>query len=312
MAKTFPAVTVSGILESGKTTFINDSLKNGDFGDLGRVLILATEEGEVEFDPAFLSKYNAAVYNFGAPEEFTVEKINELIKANKPHCLFIEENAMWDWSQIKLPPYIIVEQAFTIIDATTFKVYFNNMRQKFSDMLSKSTIVIMNRAEETSEMAGFKRNLRLMNKDAYIIVNDKNGKQISFAEELPYKISDEMSIKDSDFGIFYIDTFDNVARYDEKIVEFNCMTMTSKQLPENTFVAGRLAMTCCANDIQLIGHLCSYSKEQADKVVNKGWAHIKAKVHYLDVGESEPQLVFELLDIKKIPEIAEPVVSLTQ
>lgn len=312
MAKTFPAVTVSGILESGKTTFINDSLKNGDFGDLGRVLILATEEGEVEYDPAFLSKYNATFYNFDSPEEFTVEKINELIKSNKPHCLFIEENAMWDWSQIKLPPYIIVEQAFTIIDATTFKVYFNNMRQKFSDMLSKSTIVIMNRAEETSEMAGFKRNLRLMNKDAYIIVNDKNGKQISFAEELPYKISDEMSIKDSDFGIFYIDTFDNRARYDGKTVEFNCMTMTSKQLPDDTFVAGRLAMTCCANDIQLIWHLCSYNKEQSKDVVNKGWAHIKAKVHYLDVGEDEPQLVFELLDIKKIPEIAEPVVSLTQ
>ena len=312
MAKTFPAVTVSGILESGKTTFINDSLKNGDFGDLGRVLILATEDGEIEFNPAFLAKYNAVFYSFSSPEEFTVEKINELIKVNKPHCLFIEENAMWDWSAIKLPPYIIVEQAFTIIDATTFKVYFNNMRQKFSDMLQKSTIVIMNRAEETSEMAGFKRNLRLMNKDAYIIVNDKNGKQISFAKELPYKISDEMTIKDADFGIFYIDTFDNMARYNEKIVEFNCMTMISKQLPKNTFVAGRLAMTCCANDIQLIGHLCSYSAEQAKYIENKGWAHIKAKVHYLDVGEDEPQLVFELLDIKKIPEIAEPVVSLTQ
>ena len=47
-------------------------------------------------------------------------------------------------------------------------------------------------------------------------------------------------------------------------------------------------------------------------IENKGWAHIKAKVHYLDVGEDEPQLVFELLDIKKIPEIAESVVSLTQ
>ena len=79
MAKTFPAVTVSGILESGKTTFINDSLKNGDFGDLGRVLILATEDGEIEFNPAFLAKYNAVFYSFSSPEEFTVEKINELI-----------------------------------------------------------------------------------------------------------------------------------------------------------------------------------------------------------------------------------------
>ena len=37
MAKTFPAVIVKGILESGKTTFIVDSLKNGDFGDIGVV-----------------------------------------------------------------------------------------------------------------------------------------------------------------------------------------------------------------------------------------------------------------------------------
>lgn len=310
MAKTFPAVTVSGILESGKTTFINESLKNGDFGDLGRVLILSTEEGEIEYNPAFLAKYNAVYYQFDSVEEFTVEKINELIKENKPHCLFIEMNAMWDWKDIKLPPYIVVEQAFTIIDATTFKIYFNNMRQKFSDMVSASTIVIMNRAEETSEMAGYKRNLRLINRDAYVIVEDKDGKQISFADELPYKITNEMDIKDDDFGVFYIDTFDNRNRYDGKIVEFNCMTMLSKQLPKNTFVAGRLAMTCCANDIQLIGHLCSYT-DKID-IKDKGWAHIKVKIHYLDVGEDEPQVVLELLDIKTIPEIKEPVVSLSR
>ena len=110
----------------------------------------------------------------------------------------------------------------------------------------------------------------------------------------------------------FISILSTIWQDNEKIVEFNCMTMISKQLPKNTFVAGRLAMTCCANDIQLIGHLCSYSAEQAKYIENKGWAHIKAKVHYLDVGEDEPQLVFELLDIKKIPEIAEPVVSLTQ
>ena len=33
MAKTFPVVLINGILESGKTKFIIDSLKNGDFGN---------------------------------------------------------------------------------------------------------------------------------------------------------------------------------------------------------------------------------------------------------------------------------------
>lgn len=309
MARTFPAVIVKGILESGKTTFIVDSLKNGDFGDIGRVLILSTEEGEVEYNPAELAKLNAVYYSFDTPEDFTVEKINDLIRVNKPHALFIEENAMWDWNEIKLPPYVVVEQVFTIIDASTFKVYFNNMRQKFQDIVGASGIVIMNRCEETPEMAGYKRSLKLINKDAYYITLDADGNPVSFVEELPYKIADEMKISDDDFGIFYIDTFDNRSRYDGKIVEFDCMTVTSKNLRENTFVAGRLAMTCCANDIQLIGHLCGYNAPV--KIKNKGWVHLRARVHYLSENENdEPQIVLELLRMNEIPEIENPVVSL--
>ena len=289
MARTFPAVVVHGILESGKTKFIVDSLRNEDFGDLGKVLILSMEEGEEEYDPAELAKYNACVYTFASQDEFTVEKINELIKVNKPHAVFFEMNAMWDQDKIKFPPYILVEQSFTIIDASTFKVYFNNMRQKFVDMITASDIVIMNRAEDTAEMAGYKRNLRLVNKDATILALGEDDKP---------------------FGIFYIDTFENRPRYEGKIVEFDCMTVTSRKLPKNTFIAGRLAMTCCANDIQLLGHLCALN--QPMPVVNKQWIHLRARVHYLDEqGKEEPQIVLEYLSSHEIPEIAEPVVSLT-
>lgn len=309
MARTFPAVIIKGILESGKTTFIIDSLKNGDFGDLGRVLVLSTEDGEVEYDKSELAKINVVQYTFDDPEDFTVEKINELIKINKPHALFIEENAMWDWENIKLPPYILVEQIFSIIDASTFKLYFNNMRQKFQDIVSSSGIVIMNRCQDTSEMAGFKRSLKLINKDAYFICLDESGSPISFLDDLPYKIADEMIISDDDFGVFYIDTFDNRARYEGKIVEFNCMTVTSENLPENTFVAGRLAMTCCENDIQLVGHLCGYN--QPIVVKNKSWVHLRARIHYLAENEAdEPQIILELLKIENIDEIENPVVSL--
>lgn len=309
MARTFPAVLVRGILESGKTSFIIDSLLNGDFGDIGRVLVLSTEEGEVEYDPSALEKVNAVYYQFESPEDFTVEKINDLIRVNKPHALFIEENAMWDWENIKLPPYVMVEQTFTIIDATTFKIYFNNMRQKFQDMVGSSDIVIMNRCEESSEMAGYKRSLKLINKNAYFITLGKDGNPVSFVEELPYKIADEMKISDDDFGVFYIDTFDNRSRYEGKIVEFNCMTVLSSKLPENTFVAGRLAMTCCANDIQLIGHLCSSDKPL--KLKNKGWVHLRARIHYLSENEQdEPQIILEYLKSEPIAEIENPVVSL--
>ena len=216
---------------------------------------------------------------------------------------------MWDWENIKLPPYVMVEQTFTIIDATTFKIYFNNMRQKFQDMVGSSDIVIMNRCEESSEMAGYKRSLKLINKNAYFITLGKDGNPVSFVEELPYKIADEMKISDNDFGVFYIDTFDNRSRYEGKIVEFNCMTVLSSKLPENTFVAGRLAMTCCANDIQLIGHLCSSDKPL--KLKNKGWVHLRARIHYLSENEQdEPQIILEYLKSEPITEIENPVVSL--
>ena len=67
MARTFPAVIINGILESGKTTFIVDSLKNGDFGDIGKVLIISTEDGEIEFDNSELAKYNAVSHVISSP-----------------------------------------------------------------------------------------------------------------------------------------------------------------------------------------------------------------------------------------------------
>lgn len=309
MARTFPAVIINGILESGKTRFIIESLKNGDFGDIGKVLILSTETGEEEYDNDELKNYNAISYTFESPEEFTVQKINDLIKINKPHAVFFEMNAMWDWDKIKFPPYILIEQTFTIIDGTTFKIYFNNMRQKFTDMVRSSDIVIVNRCENNSEYATYKRNLRLINNSAVVLMLDNQEKSISFVDDIPYKLGNEMFIKDDDYGVFYIDTFESQDRYEGKIVEFNCMTVTDVQLPPNTFVAGRLAMTCCADDIQLVGHLCA--SEKPITVKNKEWAHIRARVHYLaENPQDEPQIILELLKIEKIDEIEKPIVEL--
>ena len=43
-----PVLIIQGILESGKSFFIKNSIIRGDFGDLGKILILSQEEGEVE------------------------------------------------------------------------------------------------------------------------------------------------------------------------------------------------------------------------------------------------------------------------
>lgn len=309
MARTFPAVIINGILESGKTQFIIDSLKNGDFGDIGKVLIIATEDGEIEYSERDLASCNAVAHVFESPDDFNVQNINELIKTHKPHAVFFEMNAMWDWDKLQFPPYVLIEQTFTIIDGSTFKFYFNNMRQKFTDMVKASDVVIVNRCQNNSEFAGFKRNLKLINKDSALIMLDEEQKSISFVEDLPYKLGEEMQIGDDGYGAFYIDTFESPDRYDGKIVEFNCMAVKSPKLPPNTFVAGRLAMTCCADDIQLIGHLCASNTPV--EVKNKQWIKLRARVHYVcEHPGAEAEIIFELLRLEKIPEIEEPIVSL--
>lgn len=309
MSRTFPAVIINGILESGKTTFIIDSLKNGDFGDIGKVLIISTEEGEIEFDNDELASCNAVAHVFENQEDFNVQNINKLIKIHKPHAVFFEMNAMWDWDSLQFPPYVLIEQTFTIIDGSTFKIYFNNMRQKFTDMVKSSDIVIVNRCQNNSEYANYKRNLKIVNSGATVLMLDDEQKTISFEEDLPYKLGEEMIIGNDGYGAFYIDTFESPERYNGKIVEFNCMAVQSGKLPPNTFVAGRLAMTCCADDIQLIGHLCA--SQNPIKVKNKQWIHLRARVHYMrEHIDDEAEIIFELLKIEEIDEIEEPVVSL--
>jgi uncharacterized membrane protein YcgQ (UPF0703/DUF1980 family) len=305
-----PVVVIRGILESGKTSFIVDALKNGDFGDLGKTLIFAQEQGEVEYNEDILKSCKSNIVYLENKEDWNDTFINEKVREFKPHVIFIEVNEMWDYDSLKMPPYFDIQQVMTIIDGTTFSAYFNNMRQKFNDMIKSSDIVIINRCKASPETSGFKRSVKLINPSVAVLALDSNNQELKLESDLPYSLKEEViNISLEDFGVFYIDTFESKDRYQGKIVEFNCMTVTDPQLPPNTFIAGRLAMTCCADDIQLVGHLCA--SEKPISVKNKEWAHIRARVHYLaEKPEDEPQIILELLKFEKIEEIENPVVEL--
>ena len=208
---------------------------------------------------------------------------------------------MWDFDQIKLPSYLDIQQVMTIIDGSTFSAYFNNMRQNFVNMVRASEIVIVNRCKPTEETSNLKRSLKLINSNCAVIALDENGQELKLETDLPYSLKTEpISLKLDDFGAFYIDSFENKSRYDGKMIEFDCMAVFDRKLPPKSFVAGRLAMTCCENDIQLIGHLCAYTKDVNLK--NKSWIHLKAIVHYMKFrGSKEEQLVFQAVEITEIP-----------
>lgn len=295
-----PVVVIRGILESGKTRFIIDSLKNGDFGDLGKTLIFAEEQGEEEYNEEELKKCKANVVYLDSKEDFNDKFINEKVREFKPHVIFIEANEMWDIDQMQNPPYFDVQQVMTIIDGTTFTAYFNNMRQKFNDMIKASDIVIINRCKPTPETSSFKRSVKLINPQVAVLALDYDNKELKLESDLPYSLKEDIiSISLEDFGVFYIDTFESKDRYEGRIVEFDCMAVFDRKLPKKSFIAGRLAMTCCVDDIQLIGHLVAYKGDITIK--NKSWVHLKAAIHYMKFkGNPEEQVVFDALEITPI------------
>ena len=306
-----PTVIIRGILESGKTTFIEESLLNGDFGDLGRTLILMQEEGEVEFNESALKKCKASVKVMSKISDWNDKNINEIIREYRPQAVFIEVNEMWDFNSMPLPKYFDVQQVMTIIDGSTFNAYFNNMRQKFVDMIKTTEIAIVNRCKPTEETSNMKRSLKLINSAMTVIALGEDGRELKLETDLPFSLkNDPITLKLSDFGAFYIDSFENKDRYDGKMIEFDCMAVFDRKLPPKSFVAGRLAMTCCVDDIQLIGHLCAYEGDL--KLKNKSWIRLKAIAHYMSFkGQNDSQLVFEAVEINEIPTPSDDEVLVT-
>lgn len=307
----FPVFIINGFLDSGKTTFIIDTLKNDGFYKQGNTLLLVCEEGEVEYDVEDLSKFNVHVATFSDVEDFTTDVLYELTEKYHPARIVIELNTMWDSEKVSFPSTFQVAQIVSFIDYSTFPVYYNNMRQMFVDNLRFSDLVVINRCEDANDLAKYQTSLKLINGNAqWIAMNSKGEVQEAFEQPLPYDIEQEViNIEDEHYARWYIDTFDHKERYDGKTVEFNATVLKSKKLPKNSIIVGRYALTCCDKDMQLYGHLCALGNNV--KLKSKSWIHIVAVVKY-EYSEKyeEEEVVLYPVKIEKINEIEEPILNL--
>ena len=96
-----------------------------------------------------------------------------------------------------------------------------------------------------------------------------------------------------------------------KTVEFDAMVVMSNKLPKNTFIAGRLAMTCCSDDIQLYGHLCVNNSKI--KLKDRCWIHLIATMHYQYSEQyQEEECVLYPVSIELTKPLKNPVLDLTK
>lgn len=275
-----PVYIINGFLESGKTEFISYTISQPYFQSRSTTLLIVCEEGEIEYDAKMLKKSRTVMEVIDEEEDFTPEKLIELEKKYNPERIIIEYNGMWNFKEMKLPWHWELEQQITTIDASTFQTYYANMRSLLAEMVRKSELIIFNRCDGLNDqLSSFKRNIKAVNPQAEIIFEDKDGEvnQI-FEEDLPYDLkSDMLELDDYGYGIFYLDAMDNLDRYIGKTIKFKAMVL----LPENNnneyFVPGRMAMTCCADDMAFLGYACKYDK--CNELSNKQWVEVTATVH---------------------------------
>ncbi len=274
-----PVYIINGFLESGKTEFITFTLEQPYFQIKGKTLLVLCEEGEIEYDERVLARSRTVVELIEDEEDFASARLVELEKKHKPERIIIEYNGMWNFKNMKLPRYWKVEQQITIIDGSTFPMYYTNMRSLLAEMIRKSEMIIFNRCDAVRDQLGsYKRNIKAVNPSADVIFEDSQGEiDEIFEEDLPYDLNQELIVLDNQgYGIWYLDAMDHLERYIGKKLQFEAMVLKPDTFPKGYFVPGRMAMTCCAEDMAFLGYACEYAG--ADGLVQKEWVRVTATV----------------------------------
>lgn len=274
-----PVYVINGFLEGGKTEFITFTLSQPYFQIKGKTLLVLCEEGENEYEEALLKRSRTEVELIEEESDFTPEHLVELEKRHKPERIIIEYNGMWNYKNAKLPWYWKIEQQITIIDGSTFPMYYTNMRSLLAEMIRGSEMIIFNRCDTVRDQLNvYKRNIKAVNAKADVIFEDANGEiDEIFEEDLPYDLHQDTIILDNaGYGIWYLDCMDHLERYIGKKLQFDAMVLRPEHFPKDHFIPGRMAMTCCAEDMAFLGYVCEFPGAGALK--QKEWVRVTATV----------------------------------
>ena len=268
----------TGFMDSGKTTLIKETLIENGFAEQGKSLIICCEDGDEEYDEEELKKVNARVVMAENEEDFTAEFLRNANLSYLPDQVFLEYNGTWGMDTLletELPKGWVIVQSLATVDATTFEMYLNNMRQMIMEQLFGADVVIINRCDDSTDKGKFRRNIKAQNRKAQIVYERTDGTLDEREEELPFDISgDELDISDADYAIWYMDCMENPKKYEGKKVRYLALVYNPEKLKKGVLVPGRFAMTCCVDDVTFIGFKCKYP----DEIPHKSWITITAEV----------------------------------
>ena len=303
-----PVYLFLGFLDGGKTKFIHDTLCDERFQNGDKTLCILFEDGDEELDT---SKYkggkNVTVVIADGKENLTQKFLEDSLKKSKAERVMIEYNGMWTLQELAvvLPRNWQIYQIMMFADANSILSYNSNMRQLVYDKLNSAEVVFFNRCKRDVDKMPLHALVRQVSRRTSIVYEYDDGtiENDDIVDPPPYDMNAPIiEVEDEDFGFLYLDAMDKPENYDGKTIRFKALTARSPRLPKGSFVGGRFAMTCCAEDMQYVGFIWHW--KQADTVKNKGWytvtAEVKAEKNRIFNGETGPVLyVTEVKSAKK-------------
>ena len=278
-----PVYFFTGFMDSGKTTLIQETLfENGFAEDDDRILIIACEDGDVEYDTEKFKTINASVATIDTEAEFNTEHLQEIADQYRPDVVFVEYNGTWGVGEVyemELPKNWVIVQSLATVDATTFEMYMANMRSMMMEQFFQAEVVIFNRCDDNTPKSKFRGNIKAVNRPAQIVYERADGTIDDREEELPFDINaDVIEISDADYALWFMDCMENPKKYDGKKVHFLGLVYNPKdgKLKRGVIVPGRFAMTCCVEDITFLGMMCKTGMENTPE--HRSWIDLTARI----------------------------------
>ncbi len=276
-----PVYLFTGFLDSGKTSFIQETLEDPRYNDGTPTLLLLCEEGEIELDEEKMPN-RIFVQTIDSPDELKPKLLERLLRSSRAQRVFVEYNGMWEGRKLfdALPEGWVIVQEFCFMDSSTILSYNANMRNLVVDKLQTAEMVIFNRLAEGADVMPYHKLVRGISRRADIIYEDVKG-QVSpdtIEDPLPFDINAEIiDIEDVDYAIWYRDLSEELPNYEGKTVRLKGRVIIDDRSDGSFFVFGRQVMTCCIEDIQFAGVACLYP--DAFSLKNGSWATVTAKIH---------------------------------
>ena len=303
-----PVYLFTGFLDSGKTSFIQETLEDKRFNNGERTLVLLCEEGEMELDPSRFSGKNVFVETINSPEDITPSNLKAMEKNHRVKRVMVEYNGMWKLDTLyqNVPKSWVIGQEMLFADANTFELYNANMRELVVDKLRSAQLVAFNRCQKDFDKMALHKIVRGVSRQVDIAYDygEDDVEYDDIEDPLPFdKEAAVIVVEDNDYALWYRDLSEELQSYDGKTVRFKGQVVVDGSIPAGCFIVGRPLMTCCADDIRFAGLVCEC--DDIGDLQNRDWVLLEASVavrHHACYNRVGPVLTAKVVEKTAPPE----------